>query len=388
MKTNKKRKICSILVDRANYGRLRPVLSEIDQDKSLDQYLICAGTMVLERFGSVANIVRNDGFKVNSELFFEVEGSIPASMAKSIGLGIIEFSSEFQKINPDLVLIIGDRYEALAAAISAAYMNIPIAHIQGGEVSGSIDDSARNAITKLAHIHFPATERSKQFIANMGEDTNQIYNFGCPVGDYILNLPDDLKWDDISGGVGSKIDINKDFLLVIFHPDTLDFLNQSTFAESLISTLDDINMQTIWLWPNIDAGSDSISKTIRIFREHNKAEWLYLIKNLKPEVFQKLLKKASCAIGNSSSFVRDTTFTGTPVVLCGDRQSFRENGPNLISSSFEPDEIKKNILSQINHGRYKPNNLYGDGNASTQIVNILKSTDLKVEKIINYLNNL
>ena len=146
-------------------------------------------------------------------------------------------------------------------------------------------------------------------------------------------------------------------------------------------------MPTIWLWPNIDAGSDNISKTIRIFREHNKAEWLYLIKNLKPEVFQKLLKKTSCAIGNSSSFVRDTTFTGTPVVLCGERQSFRESGPNLISSSFEIDEIKKNILTQINHGRYKPNNLYGDGNASTKIVNILKSADLKVQKIISYLDN-
>ncbi len=383
----KKRKICTILVDRANYGRLKPVLSEIKNESTLNQHLICAGTMVLERFGKVSEIVKKDGFKVDSELYFEVEGSIPATMAKSIGIGVLQFSDEFQRINPDLVLIIGDRYEAFAAAIAAAYMNIPIAHIQGGEVSGSIDDSARNAITKLSHIHFPATERSKKFIANMGEDINKIYNFGCPVGDYILNLPDDLKWEDISGGLGGKIDINKDFLLVIFHPDTLDYLNQANFAKSLINVLDEISMPTIWLWPNIDAGSDSISKTIRIFREHNKAEWLYLIKNLKPEVFQKLLKKTSCAIGNSSSFVRDTTFTGTPVVLCGDRQSFRESGPNLISSSFEQDEIKKNILTQINHGRYKPSNLYGDGNTSTKIVNILKSIDLKVEKIISYLDN-
>tara|TARA_B100000900_G_scaffold251365_2_gene214168 strand:+ start:10456 stop:11616 length:1161 start_codon:yes stop_codon:yes gene_type:complete len=384
---SKKRKICTVIVDRANYGRLKPVLTEIKNDSKLDQHLICAGTMVLERFGKVSDIVKKDGFKVDTELFFEVEGSIPSTMAKSIGLGIIDFSTQFQKINPEIVLIIGDRYEALAAAVAAAYMNIPIAHIQGGEVSGSIDDSARNAITKLSHIHFPATERSKQFIANMGEDINQIYNFGCPVGDYILHLPDDLKWDDISGGIGNKIDINNDFLLVIFHPDTLDFLSQATYAKSLIYALNDIKMPTIWLWPNIDAGSDSISKTIRIFREHNKAEWLYLIKNLKPEVFQKLLKKTSCAIGNSSSFVRDTTFTGTPVVLCGERQSFRESGPNLISSSFEKEEIKKNILTQIDHGRYKPNNLYGDGSASTKIVNILKSADLKVKKTISYLDN-
>ena len=156
---NKKRKICTVLVDRANYGRLKPVLSEIKNDSTLNQHLICAGTMVLERFGKVSDIVRKDGFKVDSELYFEIEGSIPATMAKSIGVGVIQFSDEFQRVNPDLVLIIGDRYEAFAAAIAAAYMNIPIAHIQGGEVSGTIDDSARHAITKLSHLHFPATER-------------------------------------------------------------------------------------------------------------------------------------------------------------------------------------------------------------------------------------
>ena len=137
---------------------------------------------------------------------------------------------ELEKSKPDIILSGFDIAANAAVTIAGAHMNIPVAHIQGGEVSGSIDDSARNAITKLAHIHFPATERSKQFIANMGEDINQIHNFGCPVGDYILNLPDDLKWDDISGGLGNKIDINNDFLLVIFHPDTLDFLNQNILS--------------------------------------------------------------------------------------------------------------------------------------------------------------
>ena len=383
---NKKRKICTVLVDRANYGRLKPVLSEIKNDSTLNQHLICAGTMVLERFGKVSDIVRKDGFKVDSELYFEIEGSIPATMAKSIGVGVIQFSDEFQRVNPDLVLIIGDRYEAFAAAIAAAYMNIPIAHIQGGEVSGSIDDSARHAITKLSHLHFPATERSAQFIANMGEDISHIYNVGCPVGDYILNLDDNLKWSDIDGGIGKKIDLNKDFLLVIFHPDTLDYQNQRNFAHSLINILDDISMPTIWLWPNIDAGSDGISKAIRIFREHNNADWLYLIKNLNPEIFQKLLKRTKCAVGNSSSFVRDTTFTGTPVVMIGDRQEHRECGENLIESSLDSNEIKKHILTQIEHGRYKPSKLYGTGNASVQIVKVLKSEKLSVKKELNYLN--
>ena len=158
------KKVCVVLVDRANYGRMHPVMRAIDQDSELELLTVCAGTMLLERFGQAEKIVQADGFRVDGRVFLEVEGSIPATMAKSVGLGVIEFSTEFQRLKPDIVLLIGDRYEALAAAIAAAYMNIPLAHVQGGEVSGSIDESARHAITKFAHLHFPATERSADYI--------------------------------------------------------------------------------------------------------------------------------------------------------------------------------------------------------------------------------
>ena len=157
---NAKRKVCVVLVDRANYGRLKPVLRCINDRPELQLQLVAAGTMVLERFGNPVQNVKNDGFHVDGEIYIELEGSTPATMAKSLGFAVVEFASEFQRLKPDVVMLIGDRYEALAAALAAAYMNICIVHIQGGEVSGSIDESARHAISKLAHYHFPSTKRS------------------------------------------------------------------------------------------------------------------------------------------------------------------------------------------------------------------------------------
>ena len=382
---NKKR-ILVVLVDRANYGRMKPVMSELKSRDSVDLQVLCAGTMLLERFGKVAEIVENDGFNVTSKVYMEVEGSNPTTMSKSIGLGIIDFSNEFHKINPDIVLLIGDRYEAHAATVAAAYMNLVVAHIQGGEVSGSIDESCRHAISKLSHIHFPSTKRSADYLIRMGEEKKYVHNFGCPVGDYILSLPDDLKNKDISGGIGASIDFEQKFILVIFHPVTTNFISRDQI-QNVLEVLHKKKTQVIWLWPNIDAGADVISTTIRSFREKNDTSWLYLIKNFKPETFQKILKKACCAIGNSSSFIRDTTFSGTPVVLVGNRQVGREHGENLIESSFNKDDLDKNINHQINHGRYEGINLYGEGNSSAKIVNELLKPNPKIQKTISYIKD-
>jgi UDP-hydrolysing UDP-N-acetyl-D-glucosamine 2-epimerase len=379
------RKICVVLVDRANYGRIFPVMKAIKDDTNLDLYTLCAGTMLLERFGRAEQIVRADGFNIDGRVFIEIEGSIPVTMSKSIGLGIIEFSSEFQRLMPDIVLLIGDRYEALAAAIAAAYMNIPIAHIQGGEISGSIDESARHAITKFAHLHFPATERSANYIRRMGENPEHVFNFGCPSGDYIAKLDLELPKEVFLGlGVGKPIDLDKPFLLVTLHPVTTDFEKDFDHAEQLIKALDELSHPTIWIWPNIDAGSDLISKALRSYRENKSVDWLYLVKNLDPLTYQKILKRASCAVGNSSSFVRDSTFSGTPVVLVGERQFGREHGENLINCPFKHQEIIYSIRKQLLHGHYKPSGLYGNGNASQQIINALKFFKPYTQKKLYY----
>ena len=378
-------KICVLLVDRANYGRMYPVMKALDEDLDLELQVICAGTMLLERFGGAEKMVENDGFKVDHRVFLEVEGSVPVTMSKSIGLGIIEFTNVYQQLQPDMLLLIGDRYEALAAAIAGAYMNIPMAHIQGGEISGSIDESARHAITKFSHLHFPATERAADYLVRMGEDPAHVHNVGCPAGDYIRKLDTDLPSNIFNQmGVGANIDPEKPFLLVIYHPVTTAFGSEKEQAEQLIGALHDLAIPTVWLWPNIDAGSDNISKVIRVYREKNTSEWLHLVKNLNPKVFQKCLKKTICAVGNSSSFVRDSTFSGTPVVLIGDRQDGREHGKNLTAVDPVSDQIKSAIQLKLDHGQYEPDELYGDGDASCRIVEKIKKFVPYSQKTLHY----
>ena len=212
------RRVLAVLVDRANYGRMKPVLSRLNLDPEVELQVMCTGTMVLPRFGNVVEDVVRDGFPVTSRVFMEIEGSNTTTMSKSIGLGIVQFSTELERMAPDIVLVIGDRYEALGITISAAYMNLPIAHIQGGEVSGSIDESCRHAITKFSHIHFPSTRRAADYLIRMGEDSEAVFFVGCPAGDYIKSLSTEITFSDISGGVGADVNLDEAFLLVIFHP--------------------------------------------------------------------------------------------------------------------------------------------------------------------------
>ncbi len=383
-----RRKVCVVLVDRANYGRLKPVMKAIQSHGQLKMQVIVAGTMVLERFGLAANIVERDGFEIDGRVFMELEGSTPTTMAKSVGFGIVEFSNEFLRLAPDIVLVIGDRYEALSAVVAAAYMNICIAHIQGGEVSGSIDESTRHAITKFAHFHFPSTARSAEYVINMGERRENILSVGCPCSDIAINL--DRTWDaKIVNGLGSgiNIDFEKTFLLVVFHPTTTEYGTERGQMLELLQAMSEFGHQTILLWPNIDAGSDHISKTIRTFRDEHRPTFLRTLTNLEPKEYLKVLSNAACAVGNSSSFVRDASFFGTPVVLVGNRQEGREKTSNVIQVQSKKEEIKNAVVSQLEHGRYEPSFLYGDGNVSERIADQLASLQIYVQKKLNYCSN-
>lgn len=383
---NRPRRVAVVLVDRANYGRLWPVMRAIEAHPGLTLLTVCAGTMLLERFGQAERVVEKDGFRIDSRVYLELEGSVPITMAKSVGLGIGEFASEFARLRPDVVLLIGDRYEALGAAIAAAYLNIPLAHIQGGEVSGSIDECARHAISKFAQIHFPSTRRSAEYLVRMGEDPATVFNYGCPAGDYIRDLQTDLPPDLLARfGVGPAFDVNQDFLLVIYHPVTTGFGTERANAEQLVQALSELHRPTIWIWPNIDAGSDDISKALRVYREHHENDWLHLLKNLDPVTFQKCLKRTACAVGNSSSFIRDSTFTGTPIVLVGDRQVGREYGPNLTSVPPEKTSIVDAVRRQLEHGRYPSSDLYGSGGAAPRIVEELARFTPRRQKHLHYI---
>jgi UDP-hydrolysing UDP-N-acetyl-D-glucosamine 2-epimerase len=352
----------------------------------LELQVVAAGTMVLERFHQPVEVVRKDGFSVDGEVYLELEGSTPGTMAKSVGFGVVEFASEFQRLKPDVVLLIGDRYEALSAAISAAYMNICIAHIQGGEVSGSIDESARHAISKFAHFHFPSTERSAMYLIRMGENPATILSVGCPSSDIARQLDNNIVPEMINNtGSGAKIDISQPFILVVFHPITTEYGGERRQMEELFQALDRLRTQTILLWPNIDAGADHISKAVRIFRDLNKPTWLRLLTNLDPEFYLKLLARAVCAAGNSSSFVRDASYFGTPVVLVGKRQEGREMARHVMSVEPLACQIIAAIDAQIAHGRYAPSALYGDGLVSERIADALARLTPYVQKRLHYI---
>ena len=380
------RKIAAVVVDRANYGRLRPVLLELQARPGVQLDLICTGTTLLEKFGRPVDIIKNDSLDVSSEIFMELEGNNFRTTAISVGLGITQFSNELEKLNPDTVLLIGDRYETLAAAIAAYFLKIPITHIQGGEVSGTLDEGTRHVITKLASLHFPATARAASILARLGESEDTIFNFGCPGGDVILEAAQ--KPIDVGAlhrsGVGARIDIDKEYLLVVLHPDTRASTNYGDVAAGLLLALKEFNKQTIWLWPNSDAHADSIAKSIRVFREHNETNWLHVIKNVTPSLYAQILANAACAIGNSSSFVRDTCFTGTPVIIIGDRQQGRETGDNVLYSNERMDNFTSSLHRQLDHGHFKPSFIYGCGNSGPKIANKIASYTFSLDKKLSY----
>ena len=386
MTQTKQRKVCVVLVDRANFGRLKPVMEAIRDHPELELQSIAAGTMVLERFGRPVELVRASGLAVNGEIYTELEGSTPNSMAKSVGFATVEFASEYQRLKPDVVLLIGDRYEALAAAISAAYMNLCIAHLQGGEVSGSIDESARHAISKFSHFHFPATVRSREYLLRMGEADAAILGIGCPSSDLARTLDRTLTSDVVNGaGSGAALDVSKPFLLVVFHPTTTTYGSEQAQMEELLASLDRERMQTLLLWPNIDAGADHISKTVRVFRDQTAPNWLRTITNLTPENYLRVLAAASCAVGNSSSFVRDAGYFGTPVVLVGGRQEGREFDTHVLPVGARREDISAALAYQRAHGRYAASTLYGDGQVAGRIAEALARLKPYTQKRLQYI---
>jgi UDP-hydrolysing UDP-N-acetyl-D-glucosamine 2-epimerase len=383
-----RRKICVVLVDRANYGRLKPVMQAIAARPELELQVVAAGTMLLERFQQPVRVVQQDGFRVDGAIYMELEGSTPVTMAKSVGFGVVEFASELQRLKPDVVLLIGDRYETLAAAIAAAYMNICIAHIQGGEVSGSIDESARHAITKFAHFHFPSTRRSAEYLVRMGENPATILAVGCPSSDIARILDRTLTTDVVNaGGSGVLIDVLQPFLLVLFHPTTTEYGSERQQMEVLLNALNILQTQTILLWPNIDAGADHIGKVIRVFRDRTKPTWLRTLTNLSPENYLKVLASAACAVGNSSSFVRDASFLGTPVVLVGNRQDGREIDAHVMPVPPETSAVATALSTQLAHGRYASSCLYGDGQVAERIALALACLTPYVQKRLHYIHD-
>jgi len=383
-----KRKVCIVITARASYARIKTVLQAVKDHSDLELKLVVGASALLERYGPVVDIIRADGFEPDEVVYMVVEGENLVTSAKSTGLGIVELATIFDNMKPDIVLSIADRYETIATAIAASYLNIPVAHVQGGEITGSIDEKVRHAVTKLSNIHFVSNEKAAERIIRMGESPDTVFVTGCPSVDLAAQVVNENRhgFDVFSkyAGVGHQFSMDQPYLVVMQHPVTTEYADSLEQVEETLAAIETVAIPTFWFWPNVDAGSDRISKAIRQFREIRDVPYIYFFKNLAPEDFLCLLNSAACLVGNSSVGIRESSFMGLPVVNIGNRQAGRDRATNVLDVSYERKEIVDAIHSHIEHGRFAASTLYGDGKAGSRIADLLASTSLKVEKRLTY----
>jgi UDP-hydrolysing UDP-N-acetyl-D-glucosamine 2-epimerase len=288
-------------------------------------------------------------------------------------------------LKPDIVVSVGDRFETMATAVAAAYMNIPVAHTMGGEISGTIDESIRHAVTKLAHIHFPANPAAAERIVRMGEPLETVHVVGCPRIDLVAEISRETggiphaEWLTREG-VGAHVDPAKPFLLVNQHPVTTEYGQGKEQIWETLMALEQLQMPTIMLWPNVDAGSEDIATGMRTFREKRDPKFIRFYKNFPIETYVRLMLSCACVVGNSSAPIREGAFLGVPAVNIGTRQRGRDRGPNVVDAWYNHHEIADAVMQQVAHGRYPADALYGDGHAGGRIADLLARLPLSVEK--------
>ena len=385
------RKICVFIGSRANYSSIKSAMRAIQEHPGLELQLVVGASALIDRYGAVVNLIEKDGFPASARIHMLIEGETPATMAKSTGVGLMELPTVFERLQPDVVLTVGDRFETMATTLAAAYMNIPVAHTMGGEVSGTIDESIRHAVTKFAHIHFPASAEAAERIIKLGEPPETVHLVGCPRIDLvadILRQEIDIELDQgdlFNTGVGSSLDLKKPFLLVSQHPITTEYGEGEQQITSTLEAVRATGLPAIVLWPNADAGSDDIARGLRKWREKGLAEHIHFFKNLPTSTYIRLMARTACLVGNSSSGIREGAYIGTPVVNIGTRQQMRERGSNVIEVPYGAAVIQEAIETQIKHGRYEMEPIYGDGSAGKKIAEILAGLGpISVQKRITY----
>jgi UDP-hydrolysing UDP-N-acetyl-D-glucosamine 2-epimerase len=380
--------VCVVVTARPSYSRIKTALTAIRDSPDLELQLVVAASALLERYGSTVRYIADDGFEIAARVYSVLEGENLATMAKSTGLGLVELATVFDNLKPDLVVTVADRYETLSTAVAAAYMNIPVAHVQGGEVTGSIDEKVRHAVTKLADLHLVATQRAADRVIRMGEDPKAVFVTGCPSIDLVAEILENPALDrdifDRFGGVGPRVDLANGYVVVMQHPVTTEYDLARRQVTETLHVIRDLGLPTLWFWPNVDAGADGTSNAIRAFREQCRPANIHFFKNMAPHSFLRLLYNSRCLIGNSSAGIRECSFLGVPVVNIGSRQTGRDRGRNVIDVDYDREEIAQAIARHLANGRYPQDQLYGDGRAGPRIAQCLRDAELRIEKRLTY----
>jgi len=362
------RKVLAITGSRGEWGYLRPVLRKIETHERLTCSLVVTNMHLLPEFGASLREIMRDGFRVDQKIFMALDGYTNGSMSKSLGIFLSSFSDTLELLQPDIILLAGDRGEQLMAAIAGAHCNIPVAHIQAGEASGNIDGITRHAIARYAHIHFAANKDAADRLLRSGEEEFRIFTVGAPQLDELLS-PDYDATKDVAALL--NFDLNEPIVLMIQHPVT----EQVRFADQQITTtlsaLAELRFQTIIIYPNNDAGSTVIRQQIDSFR----GPWLRVERNVSRRFYASLLRVASVIVGNSSSGILEAPSFELPCVNIGRRQQGRLHGTNVINVSHDKqaiiEAVRTALSPEFRQSLHDMENPYGDGHASERIIDIL-----------------
>lgn len=377
------KKVLVVTGSRAEYGLLYWTMKEIEKCQELELQLIVTGSHLSKEYGYTVGKIKEHGFKIDEEIDMIIDSKKKSSIIKSMGLEMIQIGQAFDRLKPNILLILGDRYETFVAATCAMMMNIPIAHMNGGEsTEGAVDEQIRHAITKMAHIHFAGAEYYKQRIIKMGEELWRVYNVGQPGIENIKKLQL-LKKDELEHELGIKFD--KKIFLITYHPVTLRDENNEEQIDNILRAILKFEAKYIFTYPNADFGSNDIIKKINYFSKNN--DNAYVFHNLGQLRYLSLLKHADVMIGNSSSGIIEAPYFKLPVINIGDRQKGRLKNKNIIDIRCKSDEIIKAINKVLYDANFKEDlsnmiNLFGDGETSKKIVHILEDIKINDEKLL------
>lgn len=350
--------------------------------------LVVAASALLDRYGRAVEVIERDGFQVDARVFMVLEGENLASMAKTTGIGVLELATVFHNLRPDAVVTVADRYETLATAVASAYMNIPVVHVQGGEVTGSIDEKVRHAVTKLSDLHLVSTVAAAERVTRMGERPEAVIVTGCPSIDLAADIARNPKLDfdplERYGGVGAPLDISKGYWVVMQHPVTTEYTEARHHVTETLAAVHASGMPALWFWPNVDAGSDGTSNAIRTFRETQRPANIHFFKNMAPEDFLRVLCNSHGIVGNSSVGIRECSFLGVPAINIGSRQAGRERGRNVVDVPYDCAAILDAMRRMASSGHLPSDPVYGDGAAGRRIAEAVARAPLTIEKRLTY----
>jgi UDP-hydrolysing UDP-N-acetyl-D-glucosamine 2-epimerase len=378
-----KRRVCFPITSRAYYGRSQLLIRKLHAHPDIELELMLGGSILLDKYSRhIADDIEAGGFTISGSFLNVIEGGNHVAMAKTACLTALEFTNGLHTIDPDVVIICGDRFEQLAIAMAAAYLNFTIAHIEGGDVTGSIDESVRHAITKLAHLHFVTNAHAHRRVLAMGENPEYVFNTGSLDVELAARVNGTITSDKLNSyGVGHALDLDKPFVMVIQHPVTTERDNKA-HLEATLGAVSALDMQTLWFWPNPDAGTAEMAESLRHVREQHAelTRHMRFITNVPAEEFVGLLKQAACVIGNSSAGIKECSYLGTPVVNIGRRQQGRLVAEHVRHVDYDSDAIRCAIEQQIAHGRYSQSLVYHRPDTSEQIASLVATAPLYTQK--------